>query len=579
MMTFWKRGGVEKSEVAELRAKLEESDRRLQSTSRELVAALNKLHASESSPSSPNRSPPRKTRGLGNGYRPPCPCGHDGTSCMEHAASSFWRSFVLAYMVRAGIAVFTRSVGLLRSKNPAEVLRFENLISEKHVFYREEAVRLGMFLGSFTGGYHVVRCQLCNKLGFTPRKAALAAGCASGLSSVFLKKNKRRTLATYLMARLAQAGYASQKNNGRFHFWGSHWDHGDVLLFALSSAQVMYAYVMRPETLDKGFWNFIVRAGPIDRHILGAVRANCGGQPVEMVELLAGGPNGGGGGGSLSGVRSVGGGGGGVVAAGTAAAAAAVGTTGVADIAGLGGALKTNTAGDPRMCMPCIPCAVMHRSTGCTGCVSHVGASAAATFRKCFPFYLSIHLVPFAVLNAARALRDPLGTVTKATAATARSTAFISAFVGLYMGTVCTHRNTVGKDHRALYYVAGLVAASALFIEKKSRRAELALYLMPRAVESLVATMTGKRMLPAVPHAELILFCVVSGGLMHLYENEPDTLAGFVKSTIRRFVHRPNAPLPHSASEAMMQVVYEKVEEEEEEEEEEEAVIQKKNNK
>ena len=281
------------------------------------------------------------------------------------------------------------------------------------------------------------------------------------------------------------------------------------------------------------------------------------------------------------------------MAAGTAAAAAAVRAIGAADIGlsngpMIGAALKKtagevhggsvfsssggSTAMGPRMHIPCIPCAVMHRSTGCTGCVSHVGASAAATFRKCFPFYLSIHLVPFAVLNAAKALRDPLGTVTKATAATARSTAFISAFVGLYMGTVCTHRNTVGKDHRALYYIAGLVAASALFIEKKSRRAELALYLMPRAVESLVATMAGKRMLPAVPHAELILFCVVSGGLMHLYENEPDTLAGFVKSTIRRFVHRPNAPLPHSASEAMMQVVYEKVEEEEGEEE---AVTQK----
>jgi hypothetical protein len=77
-------------------------------------------------------------------------------------------------------------------------------------------------------------------------------------------------------------------------------------------------------------------------------------------------------------------------------------------------------------------------------------------------------------------------------------------------------------------------------------------------------------MLPAIPHAELILFCAVSGGLMHLYENEPDTLAGFLKGTIRRFVHRPNAPLPHSASLAMMQVVQEDDEEEDEEEKEKE---------
>ena len=34
---------------------------------------------------------------------------------------------------------------------------------------------------------------------------------------------------------------------------------------------------------------------------------------------------------------------------------------------------------------------------------------------------------------------------------------------------------------------------------------------------------------------------------------EPDTLAGFLRDTIRRFVHRPNAPLPKSASEAVLQ--------------------------
>jgi len=312
---------------------------------------------------------------------------------------------VLAYMIRAGIAVFSRGVGLLRSKHPAEVLQFEKLFGEKHTFYREEAVRLGMFLGSFTGGYHLVRCQLCNALpGVTPKKAAVVAGCVGGLSSLFLKQNKRRTLAMYLMARLAQSGYASQKNAGRFHFWGSHWSHGDVLLFALSSAQVMYAYVMRPETLDKGFWNFIVRAGPIDRITLGAVRANCGGALADVGELLSGisdgdgagsGGVGGGGGGGLA--VGVGGrlddrAGGGVVAAGTAAAAAAVLGT-VTGAAGEGGDMSL---------LPCIPCAMMHRSTGCSGCVAHVGASSAATFRKCFPFYLSIHLVPFAVLNAAK---------------------------------------------------------------------------------------------------------------------------------------------------------------------------------
>jgi hypothetical protein len=96
-----------------------------------------------------------------------------------------------------------------------------------------------------------------------------------------------------------------------------------------------------------------------------------------------------------------------------------------------------------------------------------------------------------------------------------------------------------------------------VFIEKKSRRGELALYLLPRAADSFIATMAVKRILPNVPHADLALFALVSGGLMHYFENEPESLAGFLRTGIARFTVRPNAPPPRSASEAMFQVVTE----------------------
>ena len=532
---------------AALRAKLEDAERRLNSTALELRAALAKIHHGRANSSSPPGSPARVGRS--------CPCGHEGTTCAQHAGASFWRSFVLAYMVRAGVAVFSRGVGLLRSDSPRDAARFEKLLGEKHVHYREEAVRLGVFLGAFSGGYHLVRCQLCNRLGVTPQRAALTAGTAAGLSAVFLKRPKRRAFAGYLAARLAQSalhsaraarearrveredsqtrtiarlaestggvasegdapsetsadGHAKSLRGALESFVGAH---GDVLMFALSSAQVMYAYVMRPETLDPGFWNFIVRAGPIDKETLGAVRAQCNGSPVDLRHL--------------------------------------------AQYAVPGKDPKGWTTGER---LPCVPCVIMHRDTGCAMCASHAVAASADTFRKCFPFYLSIHLVPFCVLNAAKALRNPVGTVTTATGATIRSTTFISAFVGSYMASICGLRwLRGGKEHRAAYYAAGIVAGSMLFIEKKSRRGELALYLLPRAADSLVATMAIKRLVPNVPHADLLLFALVSGGLMHYFENEPETLAGFLRSGIARFTRRPNAPPPRSASESVLQAVAE----------------------
>lgn len=541
--------GGDVDETAALRAKLDDAERRLNSTSLELRAALRKIHGRGSS-SSPPGSPARFNARS-------CPCGHEGTTCAQHAGTSFWRSFVLAYMVRAGIAVFSRGVGLLRSGSPTDTLKFEKLLGEKHVHYREEAVRLGMFLGAFSGGYHLVRCQLCNRLGLTPQKAALTAGTAAGLSAVFLKRPKRRAFAGYLAARLAQSAMASFANarhakvetnkvmeridsqirlaqagiapstatetfkennrNIQSSVESILKNHGDVLLFALSSAQVMYAYVMRPETLDPGFWNFIVRAGPIDKETLGAVRAQCNGSPVDLSNLSQY---------ALSGKDPK--------------------------------EWKTGST------MKCIPCAIMHRDTGCVSCASHSVFASAATFRKCFPFYLSIHLVPFVVLNTSKALRNPVKTVTTSVASTVRSTTFISMFVGSYMASICGLRFLRGnKEHRSAYYLAGIVAGSMLMIEKKSRRGELALYLLPRAVDSFVATLAVKRIVPTVPHADLLLFALVTGGLMHVFENEPETLAGFLRSGIQRFTKRPNQAVPRSASEAVFQVVTEDVDEDE----------------
>lgn len=40
--------------------------------------------------------------------------------------------------------------------------------------------------------------------------------------------------------------HCRQRNvQGKWHFWGSDWPHGDWLLFGSSTAQIMYAYVMR----------------------------------------------------------------------------------------------------------------------------------------------------------------------------------------------------------------------------------------------------------------------------------------------------------------------------------------------
>lgn len=55
------------------------------------------------------------------------------------------------------------------------------------------------------------------------------------------------------------------------------------LLFILASSQIMYAYVMRPETLRESYWKFIINAGPLEGDMLGLIKAHHRGvPPLEM---------------------------------------------------------------------------------------------------------------------------------------------------------------------------------------------------------------------------------------------------------------------------------------------------------
>jgi hypothetical protein len=77
----------------------------------------------------------------------------------------------------------------------------------------------------------------------------------AGLSlSAIDNPTRRRTFALYLLARVFQCTYNFAKMKGKWHFWGSHWQHGDTLLFALASAQVSSTQISSNE-FNKGSQN------------------------------------------------------------------------------------------------------------------------------------------------------------------------------------------------------------------------------------------------------------------------------------------------------------------------------------
>ena len=270
------------------------------------------------------------------------------------------------------------------------------------------------------------------------------------------------------------------------------------VFFALPTAQVMYAYVMRPETLPTSYWNFIVRMGPISKPVLTAVRQSCRNLPIDVEKLAA----------DLS----------------------PLGYDMAQDLAEGGVSL----IGPPRV-IPIISARVLR--PGFQSNLMAVYDCCKNTFTRSFPLYLSLTLGPSLALRFTRFLRKPLQTVLRAFAGSARSALFIGALCSWYYAFCLGHRSLgFTRDSRFLYYWAGWVASLSIFIEKSSRRFELILYCAPRAFDSICQILVDRRVVPSIPGVEIGFFCASIATIVTCFEHYPSTVNPWVSAVAKRLL-------------------------------------------
>lgn len=68
------------------------------------------------------------------------------------------------------------------------------------------------------------------------------------------------------------------------------------------------------------------------------------------------------------------------------------------------------------------------------------------------------------------------------------------------------HRKVAVKDHKLVYWLAGGISALSVLLEKKARRGELALYVLPRAGDSLWYILGNRHLVPKIKNAEVSPF-------------------------------------------------------------------------
>ncbi|KAI0906676.1 integral membrane protein [Ustulina deusta] len=145
--------------------------------------------------------------------------------------------------------------------------------------------------------------------------------------------------------------------------------------------------------------------------------------------------------------------------------------------------------GDPAATIP-FPCEMVHMGCG-PSCEYHALSRFLRSFKWAMATYLPLNLL-------ARRAKDPQG-FRRALASAARSSSFLAAFIALFYYGVCLARTRVGPhlakdDPRSRQAIdAGVCVGCgcflcgwSIFLEAASRRKDMALFVAPRALATLL---------------------------------------------------------------------------------------------
>ncbi|KAL0255686.1 hypothetical protein I308_100493 [Cryptococcus tetragattii IND107] len=436
------------------------------------------------------------------------------------------RSFILAFSVRSGINVLLLLFRLLRKHAPKLSLPLL-----RHAIFGPEPFRFGGMIGTFTLLYtftlHLlrlapplsyfrrrIRAGLWNKTTFGPperegnegerRWQAAVAGAVGSLGLLWEGKSRRRGVAQQMFVRGLQASY--NQYTPRF---GIHIPHGDLLLFGACCGQIMFAFLMSPETIPKEYNNWILAASRVPSFAILANRTQVRQgyiQDALVQEAL-----------NYKGITAT-------------------------NRRRLENVLQKIRGGQQP---DAVPCGMVH--PWCNSCTETNFRRFFAVCRFMLPVYSALHLIPMLVLRRHHVKRDPVRMMARALWGIGRSCSFLGVFVVIYQVLFCARVQALEKSRgsnfirnllkrKEVFWALGFTTCLSLIVEEKKRRAELAMYVLPRALESAWSGARKRAWVPLVPFGETILGAAAMAMVMDSYKHQPDAMSGIVRRLLFQLV-------------------------------------------
>ncbi|XP_015885405.2 uncharacterized protein LOC107420855 isoform X1 [Ziziphus jujuba] len=387
------------------------------------------------------------------------------------------KGFVIGAGIKGGLALFSIVARLKRRKALAS-LRKEGVITnnEAIVMAVKETLRYGLFLGTFAGTFVSVD-EIIGSLGGHRRTAkwrALFAGAVAGPSMLLTGLNTQHTsLAIYILMRalvLASRCGIKSKRFGRI-CKPLTWAHGDIFLMCLSSSQILSAYILKQESLPPSYKSFLNKHGGKDTVILQGVKEIATGMRFTNLEAIE----------------------------------------------KFYKANGVNIKLDPNMK---VPCTIVHGDQSCSG---HFLSFLIQAYKRALPVYLPVYLIPALIVHRTGLLKRPSMILGKGLFGTARSSLFLSVYCASAWMWTCLLFWIFKRCNIPMVAMGTFPTGLALAIEKKSRRIEISLYCLARAIESFFTCMTDAGYFPQLKNlkrADVVIFSLSTAIIMHCYAEE-----------------------------------------------------------
>ncbi|XP_071702446.1 uncharacterized protein [Rutidosis leptorrhynchoides] len=288
-------------------------------------------------------------------------------------------------------------------------------------------------------------------------------------------KTQHTSLAVYILMRAAVLASRCGIKSKRFgHICKPlTWAHGDLFLMCLSSTQILCAYILKQDSLPQSYKSFLNKHGGKDPVILQGVRDIACGMPFTNLEKIQ----------------------------------KYYKSTGVDVIL------------DPQMK---VPCSMTHGNQSCSW---HAFSFFLQAYKRAVPVYLPVYLIPALIVHRQGLGKRPFTILAKGLFGTARSSLFLSTYCSSAWVWTCFLFRIFKRCNITMLALGTFPTGLSLAIEKKSRRIEISLYCLARAIESFFTTMSDIGYMPHfnyLKRVDVLIFSISTAIIMHCYATERD---------------------------------------------------------